>query len=791
MFSFGRASAATARAAMCFTLWALLPFGCHDQRPTIAVSVTPRDELPPIVRVDVNASTSGNHTVSVSVTGSSGASVTWPVLVSLNVSGFPNGEAIIEATAFDDTRTMVARGTSAVTLPASAVIAVELRCQSLVCSSAQADAGTDAASMPDANPDGSFPMNPRCGNGRLDPGETCDVARSPELLGACPTNCDDGIPCTRDERTGDGCTISCAHVEILGAGPTADGCCPAHADHETDTDCPITCANHRVDPGETCDTAILTGPGVCPTVDSCDDGDPCTADRLISEATCSARCVHAQIRVSTTGDNCCPLGADSTTDGDCRPVCGNGILESGERCDTGIASAAGSCPSIADCDDHDPCTVDSLAATGCQLACAHRVIDAPAPGDGCCPAVGLARTVDSDCPAICSNGVLEAGETCDRALPPTDPGGCPSSCPESPFACVRYVMQGQAADCSAACVATPVETCSQIADGCCPKGCASTTDPDCSSTCGNGRLEVGETCDTAITAGAGACPRNCADGIACTDDLLVDADTCNARCVFVATATFRNGDGCCPPGAHAGVDADCPATCGNAVVETPSEICDPGSTPPSCPASCPPPETCAVWTRTVTNDCDVRCTRRPITICTDGDGCCGPGCNAGNDSDCLPRCGNGIVEPTETCDRGITAGHAGACSASCSDSDPCTLDFASGSAEGCSRVCSHVHITACGGGDQCCAPGCAPDTDGDCAAVCGNGQVQERETCDPPSTCPTSCASDGDPCTVDQLIGSSASCNAACAHVPILRCSGMQRDGCCPTECGPISDSDC
>jgi hypothetical protein len=69
--------------------------------------------------------------------------------------------------------------------------------------------------------------------------------------------------------------------------------------------------------------------------------------------------------------------------------------------------------------------------------------------------------------------------------------------------------------------------------------------------------------------------------------------------------------------------------------------------------------------------------------------------------------------------------------------------------------------------------------------------VEAGETCDPASTCPTGCASDGDACTVDQLVGSPDTCNAACAHVPILRCSGAQRDGCCPTECSAASDSDC
>jgi hypothetical protein len=789
MLSFGRAVSATACAAVCVILSALLAGGCSNAKTSLTVEVAPGDDLPPIVRVDVTA-TSAGHEATVTATGSGGGAVTWPTTVALNVTGFPRGDAIIEATAFDDTQTMVARGTTSVALPASGRVAIALRCQSLTCSKGGADGGVDAPAGADAESDSSVIVSPTCGNGRLDPGETCDVARAAELPGACPATCDDGIPCTRDEGTGDVCTISCTHIEITSA-LSGDACCPAYADQTTDSDCSANCGNQRVDPGETCDTAISSGPGSCPSADSCDDRDPCTRDQLISAATCSARCAHTLILAAIGGDGCCPVGADVATDRDCRAACGNGILEPGELCEVGLASGSHSCPTLADCDDTNPCTVDSLSGTGCQAACSHRIIDGPAPADGCCPMPGLAKSIDSDCPALCGNGVLEEGETCDRALPPGSAGACPPSCPASPSACLDYVMQGSASACTTACVATPVGICYPIADGCCPTGCTRATDPDCSASCGNGTVEAGETCDTGISTGVGACSRTCADGIACTDDLVIDAGTCNARCLFIATTTLRDGDGCCLPGAHAGVDADCPASCGNGIVESPWETCDTGTVPASCPTACPPPEACATWTRTAASGCDVRCARRAITSCANGDGCCAPGCNASNDSDCVPRCGNGLVEPPETCDRGITAGHAGACSATCVDSDPCTLDVAQGNPESCSRACSHIRITACAAGDRCCPAGCGTDTDSDCFSLCNDGHVQAQETCDPRVTCPTSCASDGDPCTVDQLVGSADICSAACAHVPILRCSGTQRDGCCPTDCNATSDSDC
>ena len=72
-----------------------------------------------------------------------------------------------------------------------------------------------------------------CGNGRVDPGETCDTAIPTGAPGACPSaSCDDGAPCTIDRASGAGCTLLCLHTEItaplghyvvLGVAPTRDG----------------------------------------------------------------------------------------------------------------------------------------------------------------------------------------------------------------------------------------------------------------------------------------------------------------------------------------------------------------------------------------------------------------------------------------------------------------------------------------------------------------------------------------------------------------------------------------
>jgi hypothetical protein len=76
---------------------------------------------------------------------------------------------------------------------------------------------------------------------------------------------------------------------------------------------------------------------------------------------------------------------------------------------------------------------------------------------------------------------------------------------------------------------------------------------------------------------------------------------------------------------------------------------------------------------------------------------------------------------------------------------------------------------------------------GGAATTCGNGQLDPGETCDPPSSCLTTC-DDADACTTDVLTGSSGQCNVACSHTAVTACVA---DGCCPAGCSSLNDSDC
>lgn len=159
------------------------------------------------------------------------------------------------------------------------------------------------------------------------------------VLGPCIPECD-GLQCGDD-----GCGGVCACPDGIACDPVAEVCA-------------FTCGNGMLDDGETCDP-----PGSCPT--DCDDGDPCTTDRLVGTAdSCSATCIKEAVVTCGPVDRCCPSGCSNTDDGDCDPVCGNGVIEGNETCD-----GADTCPSL--CDDNDPCTTDTLvgAAATCDARC--------------------------------------------------------------------------------------------------------------------------------------------------------------------------------------------------------------------------------------------------------------------------------------------------------------------------------------------------------------------------------------------------------------------------------------
>lgn len=263
--------------------------------------------------------------------------------------------------------------------------------------------------------------------------------------------------------------------------------------------------------------------------------------------------------------------ADDGCSPECALECGDGRVSGDERCDTAIASGAGSCP--ASCDDSMVCTTDTLVGAGCEAQCVATPITLPDDEDGCCPPDGTSL-VDADCPVVCGNALLEAGELCDTGIA-TGAGACPTACDDGAVCTSDALLDG--GTCTARCESTEI-TAPSAGDGCCPMDATVMTDDDCSPLCGDGVLstDAGELCDTGIASGAGACPTSCDDAMVCTTDALVGAGTCTASCTHTLRLPMA-GDGCCPPGATIATDSDCPARCGDRVRTAP-EACDDGNT---------------------------------------------------------------------------------------------------------------------------------------------------------------------------------------------------------------------
>ncbi len=538
-----------------------------------------------------------------------------------------------------------------------------------------------------------------CGDGVVNSVERCDIAIAAGEPGSCPISCEDGAACTSTVLSGSGCAAECLVAPITSCND-GDGCCAPGCDAFSDDDCEPMCGNSVVEPGETCEDGVGAG---CA---SCDDGEVCTADVTRgSAAMCNVMCTSTPIEACTNADGCCAAGCDAGSDDDCPIMCGNGIVEPGELCD-------GDCPTVASCDDGIACTNDVRVGTrrNCDARCTNLPIMVCEDDDGCC-ARGCDQTNDNDCAPRCGNDVVERGETCD--------GACPLACDDGSV-CTTDRLIGNAAICTAVCDYADITSC-RNGDGCCPLRCTPATDNDCSATCGNGVLDPGEICDFGT---ASPCPRSCDDGDPCTTDTRTGSvANCSAQCVHTPVTTCTGRDGCCPTGCNAATDNDCSSSCGNGTVE-PGETCD-----GTCPTTCDDMDACTMDIQTGSaTRCNVECANRAITRCTSGDGCCPAGCDATRDRDCMSSCGNGTVEPGETCD--------GDCPTSCNDRDPCTNDTLSGSADRCDARCTNSPITSCGDGDRCCPSGCSAATDDDCSARCGNGILEPGEDCDDGNTDP-------------------------------------------------------
>jgi hypothetical protein len=358
-----------------------------------------------------------------------------------------------------------------------------------------------------------------CGNGVREGMELCDGTD-------CKTECvsDNACVVARLEGAAKTCDAQCTSMEITACN-SGDGCCPNGCDHGTDSDCSPSCGDGVLTGTETCEPGSSTYP--CATPAACDDGDPCTEDTVTGNARqCSAKCAHVPIMSRASGDGCCPAGANIGNDSDCDAACGDGVMSSGETCDTGLS---GSCPTVTTCERMGSgCMRGLLSGTGCNARCEMQTVTDRRDGDDCCP-TGANIGNDSDCDAACGDGVISSGEACDTGRS----GSCPTAmaCERMGSGCMRGRVIGSG--CDARCELQAI-TMAIDGDGCCP-GLLHKEDSDCTLECRDPEdCATGESCSSEGKCKTGEpyqacstnpeCPMaaaNCIDGVCtlpCSDE---------------------------------------------------------------------------------------------------------------------------------------------------------------------------------------------------------------------------------------------------------------------------------
>jgi hypothetical protein len=318
-----------------------------------------------------------------------------------------------------------------------------------------------------------------------------------------------------------GCTPTTCAAQHATCGSISDGC---GGD--------LTCGTCPAAP--VCQTATCSG-GTCVTAaDPARDGESCGGGKVCRNGTCA--CPSGTRDCGGTCRQCC---ADSDCPG---ATCSAAVCIDGA---CGLTPIEGCCTEDGECDDGDPCTVDTCDPT--SHTCRH---DAAAAGTPCDD--GNPCTVDDACDGAgtCATGSSKdcaaAGDQCNDA-----------ACDTATGTCVKHPKaDGTGCDDGNPCTSNTI--CQQGA-------CGGGTVKDCSA--------AGDQCNDGVCNPAtGNCVKSakpdgtpCDDGVSCSFQDICRHGVCGnpSICESIKTGSVCVGTNCvCPAGTHDCDKLGCKRLCG-------------------------------------------------------------------------------------------------------------------------------------------------------------------------------------------------------------------------------------
>ncbi len=481
------------------------------------------------------------------------------------------------------------------------------------------------------------------------------------------------------------------------------------------------------DDGDACTAESVCEGGSCiqQSATDCDDGNPCTTDSCDVQS----GCVHtiatglpgaptcSDGNPCTTGDHC-DVGAcvgnsnicGCKTDADCAGISQKDACVGTMQCNQGgcVVDPA----QKKDCDDKNPCTVDTCEASGCTHKAAK---EGQACNDGNICTVGETCTGGA-CKAA-SSITCGFGQACEAVCDPTT--GCSGSGDVS-TTCDDGIACSESDHCQdGACVGKPICNCLVDSDCPAPAACMGTA----SCVAGACTINPSKAVPCAET-GLAACQENVCTSQGCVAKASPAGIPCSgSACTVGATC---DGGGVCQGGSK----NDCDDSNGCTI-----DLCQPGKgcghTPAKDAAVCDDGNPC-----TTGELCKAGACLGGKATCSDGDPCTADLCDVGIQGLCLhdPVPEGGSCLGGDPCRSGgmCTSGKCvGGITQDCDDLSPCTVDLCLEATSAAGPTCQHLAVdattacddgNACTSGDTCvaglCASGaqtCECQQDSDCA----------------------------------------------------------------------------